>query len=109
MKDQTPQEQKGRVLVVGAAKAAGTALLEQLSSEGYQGAAAEQAEALRELAESLQPEAILLSTTAKRAPELMDAIRGIERLCGGPLSAEPYLAQMRAKVADVYGLDRGRG
>lgn len=85
MSQQTPQEQKGRVLVVGAARAAGEALLEQLTSSGYQGAAAEKAEALRDVAETLQPEAILLSATAKKAPELLEAIRGIERLRSVPV------------------------
>ncbi|XXF80632.1 ATP-binding protein [Myxococcaceae bacterium GXIMD 01537] len=80
MSDQTSQEQKGRVLVVGAARSASDALLERLAESGYQGAAAEKSEALRDAAEALQPEAVLLSTTVKRAPELLEAIRGIERL-----------------------------
>lgn len=70
---------------MGAAKAAGSALLKQLAASGYEGMAAEQAEALRELAEMLQPEVILLSTTARKAPELMDAIRGTERLRSVPV------------------------
>jgi carboxypeptidase Taq len=28
----------------------------------------------------------------------------IERLCGGPLSVEPYLAQMKRKMGEIYGL-----
>jgi carboxypeptidase Taq len=28
----------------------------------------------------------------------------IERLCGGPLSVEPYLGQMRRKFGEIYGL-----
>jgi carboxypeptidase Taq len=30
----------------------------------------------------------------------------IERLCGGPLSVQPYLDHLRRKAADVYGLGR---
>jgi hypothetical protein len=28
----------------------------------------------------------------------------IERLCGGPLSVEPYLEQMESKMGEIYGL-----
>ena len=27
----------------------------------------------------------------------------VERVCGGPLSVEPFLEQMQAKVAALYG------
>jgi carboxypeptidase Taq len=36
----------------------------------------------------------------KRTPAEM-----IERLSGGPLSVEPYLAQMRRKFGEIYGLN----
>jgi signal transduction histidine kinase/DNA-binding response OmpR family regulator len=97
LNSQTEQEQKGRVLVVGATRAAGEVLLEQLSTHGYASAAAESAEALRAQAEALQPEAILLSTTAKKAPELLEAIRGIERLRKVPVLVD--LSRARSSEA----------
>ena len=33
-----------------------------------------------------------------------DAIDGIGIGCGGPLDAEPYVAYLKAKVAEIYGV-----
>jgi signal transduction histidine kinase/DNA-binding response OmpR family regulator len=72
-------DQRGRVLVV-AAKEAGDALLERLNASGYQCASTDQESNLEPLSEALQPEVVLLSLTAKRASELLDSVRKVERL-----------------------------
>ncbi|AKF82434.1 Signal transduction histidine kinase [Myxococcus fulvus] len=72
-------DQRGRVLVV-AGKESGDALMERLTASGYHCAAAEKDTGLAELADSLQPEVVLLSVTAKRAAELLESLRRVERL-----------------------------
>ncbi|RKH89805.1 hypothetical protein, partial [Corallococcus sp. AB038B] len=62
-------DQRGRVLVV-AGKESGDALMERLTASGYHCASAERESGLAEVADSLQPEVVLLSVTAKRAAEL---------------------------------------
>jgi signal transduction histidine kinase/DNA-binding response OmpR family regulator len=72
-------DQRGRVLVV-ASKEAGNALHERLTASGYQCWSTEQENGLESLAESHQPEVVLLSLTAKRAAEVLQAVRKVDRL-----------------------------
>jgi len=72
-------DQRGRVLVV-AAKEAGDALIERLTASGYQCAAAERESSLAQVADTLHPEVVLLAVTAKRAAEMLDSLRKVERL-----------------------------
>lgn len=72
-------DQRGRVLVL-AAKQAGDALLERLTSSGYQCAAAELESSLEQVADTLQPEVVLLALSAKRAAEMLESVRKVERL-----------------------------
>ncbi|QRO01272.1 response regulator [Archangium violaceum] len=70
---------RGRVLVIGA-KAANDAVLAHLSDSGFQWAITEDMGELSKLAESLQPDAILVATTGKRAAEALAAVRQDARL-----------------------------
>ncbi len=70
---------RGRVLVIGA-KAANDAVLAYLSDSGFQWAITEDMAELSRLAESLQPDAILVATTGKRAAEALAAVRQEARL-----------------------------
>jgi len=72
-------ESRGRVLVIGT-RAANEAVLAHLSNQGYQWAITEDVEELPRLAESLHPDAILVSATGKRATEALSAVRQDARL-----------------------------
>ncbi|QSQ28041.1 response regulator [Pyxidicoccus parkwayensis] len=89
-------DQRGRVLVV-AAKEAGDALMERLTASGYHCAAAEKEAGLAQAAEALQPEVVLLSMTAKRAAEMLDLVRKVERLQRLPVLVD--LGRTRATEA----------
>jgi signal transduction histidine kinase/DNA-binding response OmpR family regulator len=65
--------------VIGA-RTAGEPLLAHLSDNGFQWAITEDMEELPKLAESLQPDAILVSATGKRAVEALAAVRQDVRL-----------------------------
>ncbi|OJT20125.1 histidine kinase [Archangium sp. Cb G35] len=70
---------RGRVLVIGA-KAGSEALLAHLSDSGYQWAITEDMQELASLAESLRPDAVLMSATGKKATEALSAVRQESRL-----------------------------
>ncbi|HEX8435740.1 ATP-binding protein [Archangium sp.] len=70
---------RGRVLVIGA-REANDALLAHLSDSGYQWDITENLLALSGLAESLRPDAILMSATGKKAAEALSAVRQDTRL-----------------------------
>ncbi len=70
---------RGRVLVIGA-KAGSEALLAHLSDSGYQWAITEDMQELASLAESLRPDAVLMSATGKKATEALSAVRQEARL-----------------------------
>ena len=70
---------RGRVLVIGA-KAGSEALLAHLSDSGYQWAITEDMQELSSLAESLRPDAVLMSATGKKATEALSAVRQESRL-----------------------------
>lgn len=90
-------EQRGRVLVL-AAKAAGDALVERLTASGYQCASTEQETGLAEMVDQLQPEVVLLSVTAKRAAELLETVRKVDRLNRLPVLVD----QGRARSAEAF-------
>ena len=70
---------RGRVLVIGA-RAGNEALLAHLSDTGYEWAITEDLQELAGLAESLRPDAILMSATGKKATEALSAVRQDSRL-----------------------------
>ncbi|WNG56771.1 response regulator [Archangium gephyra] len=70
---------RGRVLVIGA-KAGSETLLAHLSDSGYQWAITEDMQELASLAESLRPDAVLMSATGKKATEALSAVRQESRL-----------------------------
>ncbi|KFA94620.1 ATP-binding protein [Archangium violaceum] len=72
-------ESRGRVLVIGA-KEGSEALLAHLSVSGYQWAITEDMQELASLAESLRPDAVLMSATGKKATEALSAVRQESRL-----------------------------
>jgi signal transduction histidine kinase/DNA-binding response OmpR family regulator len=65
--------------VIGA-KAGSEALLAHLSDSGYQWAITEDMQELASLAESLRPDAVLMSATGKKATEALSAVRQEARL-----------------------------
>ncbi|SDF00703.1 His Kinase A (phospho-acceptor) domain-containing protein [Myxococcus virescens] len=90
-------DQRGRVLVV-AAKEAGDALMERLTSSGYQCASAEKESGLAQVADTLQPEVVLLAVTAKRAAEMLESLRKVDRL-----QRLPVLVDLgRARSAEAF-------
>ena len=93
---------RGRVLVVGTSQACDT-LLERLSFSGFQAAVADSAEALRSVAQSLQPEAILLSTGSRHAAEALSFIRQDAQLQGLPVLADA--TRPRASALRKLGVD----
>ncbi|CAM3684040.1 response regulator [Corallococcus sp. ZKHCc1 1396] len=90
-------EQRGRVLVL-AAKAAGDALVERLTASGYQCGTTERESGLAEMVDQLQPEVVLLSVTAKRAAELLETVRKVDRLNRLPVLVD----QGRARSAEAF-------
>ncbi|MCY1079633.1 ATP-binding protein [Archangium lansingense] len=70
---------RGRVLVIGA-RAGNEALLAHLSDTGYEWAITEDLQELAGLAESLRPDAVLMSATGKKATEALSAVRQESRL-----------------------------
>ncbi|HEX5747904.1 MAG TPA: ATP-binding protein [Archangium sp.] len=70
---------RGRVLVIGT-KAGSEELLAHLSDSGYQWAITEDMQELSSLAESLRPDAVLMSATGKKATEALSAVRQESRL-----------------------------
>lgn len=62
------------------AKAGSEALLAHLSDSGYQWAITEDMQELASLAESLRPDAVLMSATGKKATEALSAVRQESRL-----------------------------
>lgn len=70
---------RGRVLVIGA-RAGNETMLSHLSDSGYQWAITEDMQELPGLAESLRPDAVLMSATGKRATEALSAVRQDSRL-----------------------------
>ncbi|RYZ35527.1 MAG: GAF domain-containing protein, partial [Myxococcaceae bacterium] len=90
-------EQRGRVLVL-AAKAAGDALVERLTASGYQCGTTERESGLAEMVDQLQPEVVLLSVTAKRAAELLETVRKVDKLNRLPVLVD----QGRARSAEAF-------
>ncbi|WP_224361052.1 ATP-binding protein [Hyalangium versicolor] len=80
-------EQRGRVLVIGA-RTASEVLASRLSESGFQCAIADDMEGVPQVAGSLQPEVILLTTAAKRAAETLEGIRNIAQLRNVPVLAD---------------------
>ena len=104
-------EQRGRVLVIGA-RAASDTLASRLSESGFQCAVVDDVsdvEDVSQVAGSLQPEVILLTTAAKRAVETLEGIRGIAQLRNVPVLADATRSRSVdvLKKLEVDGVIRG--
>ncbi len=93
---------RGRVLIIGSQESSGE-LLSQLSQGEYQWEITEDVEALSRLAASLRPDAILLSTTGKRANEVLAAVRQEPLLRELPVLAD--LTRSRSEVLRKLSVD----
>ncbi len=93
---------RGRVLIIGSQESSGE-LLSQLSQGEYQWEITEDVEALSRLAASLRPDAILLSTTGKRANEVLAAVRQEPLLRELPVLAD--LTRTRSEVLRKLSVD----
>ena len=93
---------RGRVLIIGSQESSGE-LLSQLSQGEYQWEITEDVESLSRLAASLRPDAILLSTTGKRANEVLAAVRQEPLLRELPVLAD--LTRTRSEVLRKLSVD----
>ncbi len=93
---------RGRVLIIGSQESSGE-LLSQLSQGEYQWEITEDVESLARVAASLRPDAILLSTTGKRANEVLAAVRQEPLLRELPVLAD--LTRTRSEVLRKLSVD----